>query len=129
MERHRKMDAAGCSRSRALIVVIFLACPLYLAAQSAPSKSQLNQRAQQLLAQQRWKELVEILQPIHPRSADLNFYYGTALAQLGRWQEAQDAFESGAHQQPRDKRFPLELAGVEFKQRRYPKAAVYLRRA
>ena len=84
MERHWKMDAAGRSRRRALIVVIFLACPLSLAAQSAPSKSQLNELAQQLLAQQRWQELVEILQPIHPRSADLNFYYGTALAQLGR---------------------------------------------
>ena len=129
MERHWKMDAAGRSRRRALIVVIFLACPLSLAAQSAPSKSQLNELAQQLLAQQRWQELVEILQPIHPRSADLNFYYGTALAQLGRWQEAHDAFESGARQQPQDKRFPSELAGVEFKQKRYPQAAVYLRRA
>src|SRR5437763_6120482 len=129
MERHWKMDAAGRSRRRALIVVICLACPLSLAAQSAPSKSQLNELAQQLLAQQRWQELVEILQPIHPRSAALNFYYGTALAQLGRWQEAHDAFESGARQQPQDKRFPSELAGGEFKQKRYPQAAVYLRRA
>src|SRR5919109_1614310 len=117
MERHRKMDAAGRSRRCALIFFILL-CPPYLAAQDISQSP--NQRAQRLLAQQRWQELVEILQPIHPRSADLNFYYGTALAQLGRWQEAHDAFESGAHQQPRDKKFPLELAGVEFKQKRYP---------
>src|SRR5690606_27810457 len=32
-------------------------------------------------------------------------------------------------QQPMDKRFPLELAGVEFKQKRYERAAEWLRRA
>ena len=122
------MDAAGPSRKRRALIV-FLFCPLYLAAQTSSSNAQLVERSQQLLNEQRWQELVEILQPVQPRSADLDFYYGTALAQLGRWQEAHDAFESGVRQQPRDKRFPLELAGVEFKQKHYPKAALYLRRA
>src|SRR5438128_8041026 len=129
MERHRKMDAAGPSRKRRALIV-FLFCPLYLAAQTSPSDAQFIERgAHQLLTERRWQDLVEILQPVRPRSADLDFYYGTALAQLGRWQEAHDAFESGARQQPGDKRFPLELAGVEFKQKHYPKAAHYLRRA
>ena len=128
MERHWKMDVAGPSRKRRALIV-FLFCPLYLAAQTSSSNAQLVERSQQLLNEQRWQELVEILQPVQPRSADLDFYYGTALAQLGRWQEAHDAFECGVRQQPRDKRFPLELAGVEFKQKHYPKAAHYLRRA
>src|SRR5437899_3171706 len=128
MERNWKMDVAGPSRKRRALIV-FLFCPLYLAAQTSSSNAQLVERSQQLLNEQRWQELVEILQPVQPRSADLDFYYGTALAQLGRWQEAHDAFESGVRQQPRDKRFPLELAGVEFKQKHYPQAALYLRHA
>src|SRR2546422_1004155 len=113
MERHRKMDVAGPSRKRRTLIA-FLFFPLYLAAQTSPSNAQFVERIQQLVAQQRWQELVEILQPVHPRSADLDFYYGTALAKLGRWQEAHDAFESGARLQPQDNRFPLELAGGEF---------------
>src|SRR5205809_7861856 len=128
MERHRKMDVAGPSRKRRTLIA-FLFFPLYLAAQTSPSNAQFVERSQQLLNEQRWQELVEILQPVQPRSADLDFYYGTGLAQLGRWQEAHDAFECGVRQQPRDKRFPLELAGVEFKQKHYPKAVHYLRRA
>ncbi len=119
------MDVAGPSRKRRALIV-FLFCPLYLAAQTSSSNAQLVERSQQLLNEQRWQELVEILQPVQPRSADLDFY---ALAKLGRWQEAHDAFESGARLQPQDNRFPLELAGVEFKQKHYPQAAHYLRRA
>ena len=62
-------------------------------------------------------------------STDLDFYYGTALAHLQRWQDAHDAFAAGARKRPEEKRFPLELAGVEFKQKRYARAAAYLRRA
>ncbi|MCI0389304.1 MAG: tetratricopeptide repeat protein [Acidobacteria bacterium] len=63
------------------------------------------------------------------RTADLNYYYGTALARLERWDEARRAFQYGLSQQPSDKRFSLELAGVAFKQRNYAEAADYLRRA
>src|SRR2546430_1848536 len=128
MECHRKMDAAGPSRKRRALIV-FLLCPLYLTAQTYSSNAQFIEHAHQLLNEQRWQEVVEILQSAHPRSADLDFYYGTALAKLGRWQEAHDAFESGARLQPQDNRFPLELAGVEFKQKHYPQAALYLRHA
>src|SRR5437764_1490258 len=128
MERHRKMDVAGPSRKRRTLIA-FLFFPLYLAAQTPPSNAQFIEHAHQLLNEQRWQEVVEILQSAHPRSADLDFYYGTALAKLGRWQEAHDAFESGARLQPQDNRFPLELAGVEFKQKHYPQAALYLRHA
>src|SRR5207247_11424279 len=83
MECHRKMDAAGPSRKRRALIV-FLLCPLYLTAQTSSSNAQFIEHAHQLLNEQRWQELVEILQPVQPRSADLDFYYGTALAQLGR---------------------------------------------
>src|SRR5204862_7399323 len=106
MECHRKMDAAGPSRKRRALIV-FLLCPLYLTAQTSSSNAQFIEHAHQLLNEQRWQELVEILQPVQPRSGDLDVYYGTALAQLGSWTEAQDAFDCGLRQQPRDHRVEI----------------------
>ena len=75
------------------------------------------------------RKLITLAESAHSPSADFDFYYGTALAQVGRLGDAQRAFAAGARLQPRDKRFPLELAGVAFKQKQYPVAARYLRRA
>jgi len=87
----------------------------------------ITSTAKQLFDEARWQELVTLLQSPHPPSADLDFYYGTALAHLQRWPEAHAAFESGRRQASADKRFPSELAGVEFKQKQYSRAAGYLR--
>jgi len=59
----------------------------------------------------------------------LNFYYGTALAHLERWHEAEKAFESGFRLAPNDPRFLIELAGVAFKQQQYSLAARRVRQA
>src|SRR5207244_11350325 len=98
-------------------------------AQNNLCNGQLADRAKQLFAEQRWQEIVSLGEADPHPSADFAFYYGTALAQLGRLREAEDAFAAGARLQPDDKRFPLEMAGVAFKQKRYPHAACYLRRA
>ncbi len=52
-----------------------------------------------------------------------------ALARATRWLEAQQALEAGERQAPLDKRFPLELAGIAFKQRDLPAARRHLDRA
>jgi tetratricopeptide (TPR) repeat protein len=98
-------------------------------AQTGSSGNQLVDRARQLFAEQRWQEIVSLGESIKNPSADLNFYCGSALAQLGRWEDARQAFAAGARLQPGDKRFPLELAGVAFKQKRYTQATRFLRRA
>lgn len=61
-------------------------------------------------------------------NAELNYYYGGAAAQLGRWDEARTAFLAGLHLQPNDERFAIELGGVAFRQKRYSEAASWLRR-
>jgi tetratricopeptide (TPR) repeat protein len=132
MERGRKMDAAGIASNPtsliSIVVFVFLFNAVLLA--NAPtSDSSLINRARQLFAEQRWMEVVGLAQSVSLPSSELDFYYGAALAQLGRWSDAQRAFAAGARLQPGDKRFPLELAGVAFKQRRYPLAVRYLRRA
>ena len=62
------------------------------------------------------------------RAPDSDYYLGMALAQLGRFDEARRVFLAGRRQWPGDARFPIELGGVAFKQRRYVQAARWLRR-
>ena len=52
-----------------------------------------------------------------------------ALAHLGRLADAHRFLLAGAQQCPRQKRFPEELAGVAFEQKRNPEAARFLLRA
>jgi hypothetical protein len=132
MERGRKMDSAGtASNPAALIVVVLFVFLLSFAtvASAQTSDAQLLDRATRLSVEQRWQEIVSLVEPVAQPSADLDFYYGTALAQLGRWDDAGRAFAAGERLEPRDQRFPLELAGVAFKQKRYPVAVRHLRRA
>jgi Tetratricopeptide repeat len=124
------MDTARASSSQ--ISLIPLAAFIMLCASVAgaqTSATSVADQAKKAFDEQRWQEVVRLVQSGSNPSADLDFYYGTALAQLGRWDEAQGAFSSGARLRPDDKRFPLELAGVAFKQKRYNAAARHLRRA
>jgi tetratricopeptide (TPR) repeat protein len=131
MERCGQMDSAGPSSTAhplkriAAVIVLLAGCALPTFAQTIP----VIEQAKQLLSAERWQELAILLQSGHEPSADLDFYYGTALAHLGRWPEARAAFEAGRRLQPQDKRFPIELAGVAFKQKQYLEASSYLRRA
>ena len=81
----------------------------------------------QLFDQARWPEVVSAVEKIPTRSADLDYYYGSALAQLGEWDQARNAFLIGRRLAPNDKRFPIELAGVAFRQKDYPLAVHCLR--
>ena len=136
LERGRQLDAAGSSSTRrslipnALLLLLLLLSYAGLSlAQTGSSSDQLVDRARQLFAEQRWQEIVSLGESAKNPSADLDFYYGSALAQLGRWEDARQAFAAGARLQPGDKRFPLELAGVAFKQKQYTQATRFLRRA
>jgi tetratricopeptide (TPR) repeat protein len=126
------MDTAGASSSPISLIsaaafLLFFSVATLAGAQT--SGTSIVDQARKLSDEQRWQEVVRLVQSASNPSADLDFYYGTALAQLGRWDDAGRAFESGTRLQPGDKRFPLELAGVAFKQKRYALAARHLRRA
>ena len=62
-------------------------------------------------------------------SADFDFYYGSALAQLGRLADAQRAFAAGAGCSRRTSDFRWSWRALLSKQKHYPQAARYLRRA
>ncbi len=52
-----------------------------------------------------------------------------ALARLGRFEEARAALTSGERKDPRDKRFPIELAGLAYQRKDLPAAQTHLKRA
>lgn len=111
------------------ICICICICTVPAGAQTGSSPIQPVDQAKQLYEAQRWQEIVSLAESAQNSSADLDFYYGTALAQLGRLEDAQRAFIDGARLQSQDKRFSLELGGVAFKLRRYPQAVHHLRRA
>lgn len=97
--------------------------------QGNPHAASDELKIHRLLDQHNWPELVRQLKPLRVRSSDFNFDYGIGLAHLGDWQAAQTALLAGERQCPKQKRFPIELAGVAFQQKKYPAAAEWLRKA
>lgn len=107
---------------------------LILTVLSLPLRAQTSDpdelaRIKQLAAEERWQEIVRIAEADPAPTANLNYYHGLALARLERWGDAEKAFERGRAQMPRDKRFPIELAGIRFRQKKYEDAADHLHRA
>jgi len=85
--------------------------------------------AQQLFQEERWQQLADLAHGAPSRSAEFDYELGMALAHLERWEEARVALLEGSRLAPGDKRFPIELAGVAFKQKREGESIVYLHRA
>jgi len=132
MEGHRSLDAARRPHHElSLMRIVFVASALFLCscATFAQTHSPSDQQLQQLAAQHRWNDIVSILEPIAPRSANMNYYLGIALAELGRLTQAQAALEAGRRIAPADSRFPTELAGIAFKQKNDPRTVRRLRQA
>ncbi len=127
-DRWSRAPRAFKSPTLRVLALVFASC-LRLFAQTSSAAAPSADEVKHLAAEQRWEELARLLGPLSSRSADLDFYYGTALARLERWREAENAFQAGLRLAPRDPRFLIELAGVEFRQKHYPQAARRLRRA
>jgi tetratricopeptide (TPR) repeat protein len=111
------------------IVIVLLCGCLSMTAETGQVEPSSAQEVQKLAAGQRWDEIARRLEPMPSRSADMDYYYGTALARLERWSEAESAFQTGFRLAPADPRFPIELAGLAFRQKNYSQAAKRLRQA
>jgi tetratricopeptide (TPR) repeat protein len=102
---------------------------LHLSAQIAPSQSPPDLELRQLAARQQWSNIVLLLQHSTPRTANIDYYLGIALAHLGRFAEAQNALEAGRRLAPNDPRFPTELAGIAFREKNDSQTIRRLRQA
>jgi len=95
----------------------------------APSSVDLTVRAKSLVELQRWDEVVQMLAGSHLDLPELCYYFGIAQARLQNWAEARAAFERGRSRWPSDKRFPLELAGLAYRQKDFPRSKALLKEA
>ena len=64
-----------------------------------------------------WDEAARLAQGPADQSSELDFLCGLAFARLEEWEKAKRALDAGARKSPRDSRFPVELAGVAYKQK------------
>src|SRR5919201_479698 len=130
MEGRGQLDAAGSAAASSPLIracaLLFVSCCAFLPMRA--QSPELIATARKLAEEQHWAEILRLVEQSPERSADLNYYYGIALSQLGRLEDAGAALLSGQQLAPADKRFPSELAGVEFKQKHYSQAAKWLHR-
>jgi len=82
--------------------------------------------AEKLYRDERWADVVAMWRASANPPASLDFYAGMSLAHLARPDEARQALEAGRRKNPRDKRFPIELAGLAFKRKDYSAAKALL---
>jgi len=76
-----------------------------------------------------WADAIRVVSEANTLSTDLYLYQGLALARLGRLHEAESVFLHARRIYPDDRRFPLELAGVAYRNADNAAAKKYLREA
>jgi hypothetical protein len=132
MESRRQLDPAGGARirPRGIFALIFLTLGFVSWLGAADGLPQFDKIAaiRQAFDEKRWQLVVEQAQALSGQSAEADYYYGVALAQLGRLDEARTALLRGQRFRPQEERFAIELSGVAFKQKRYSEAGRWLRR-
>ena len=128
------MDIAGSTPGKwtTICSVVLLLWLCFLSAQGVaqtPPLADNTGNIKRLFDAGHWDSVVrEVETTSLPRGGEIDFYYGIALANLGRWDEARTAFLAGRRLRPEDERFPIELGGIAFKQKRYSEAARWLRK-
>jgi tetratricopeptide (TPR) repeat protein len=114
------------------VIALLLVLLLSASALAAPAPQSANAGVadvRRLYAEQRWEQVVRVAEQTSDRPAELDFYYGLALARLNRLEDAERVFRAGRMKAPRDKRFPVELAGLAFRRKDYGPAKSYLHHA
>lgn len=106
-----------------------LALTPQLAAQNSSVEQDVVARARQLAEAEKWRELLAQFPESRDAPAELDFYRGLALAHTGELHQARRALRRGAAKAPRDKRFPIETAGVAYQQKQFGAAKSELHRA
>jgi hypothetical protein len=99
------------------------------AAQGNPSDAARLAAAQKAFDSGNWREAAQLAQGAEGQSPELDFLRGLALARQQQWNESRQAFAAGHLKNPKDPRFLVELAGVDYKQNDFSMAKRNLRAA
>ncbi len=127
----QQLDASGRARIRKLICLslFFVAAVCSAAAQEIPSDADRLGAVQKAFDAGRWQDAANLAQGPVGQSSDFDFVRGLALARLQQWNEARLTFEAGHAKAPRQARFLVELAGVNYKEKDFSSAKRHLRAA
>jgi len=119
MAAKRQLDAAGGPRKGRVKRFLLFFCVLPAigyAQEGTPDKARLT-AAQNAYNVGNWREAAQLSTGPADQSVEFDFLRGLALSRMEEWDEAKSAFEAGARKSPRDSRFPVELAGIAYKQK------------
>ena len=130
MESCAQLDSAGgAAEGRLILLLLLLFVPGPAPSQTTRAPADQIAELKKLYDAGRWSDVVQAVPESSDEPADLELYRGLALAQLQRWEEARKAFEAGLVRNPRDARFLVELAGIDYRENRLSRAKKELRRA
>jgi Tetratricopeptide repeat len=147
--RHAELDAARSAEAEPVILALLVLSvvtggPLPLQPASPSTAQRLKQQEspqggpidscrisqiRKLYQEEKWEEVLQAAPENPGASPEIDLYRALALAKLQRWNEARAALEAGARKSPKNERFPVELAGVAYKQKDFRVAERELRRA
>ena len=124
MAGRRQLDAPRGARIATVISLLglLLALSASLRAQDFASETARLAAAQAAFNAGEWDEAANFARGPAEQSADLDLVEGLALARLQLWKDARAALEAGHRKAPNDPRFPMELAGVAYKQNDFGRA-------
>lgn len=125
----KKLDAAGrARRSQVIALLFFLIPPVPGALPSDNSVQKEILAVKALYDAKQWDEVIAATEHAPVTPADFALYRGLALAQLERWDEAQNVFAASLARNPGDPRIMTELAGLAYRRKHFTQAKGYLRR-
>ncbi len=86
-------------------------------------------RIRALYDEGRWAEAAALASRVPAPSASILLYEGLSLARLDQLARASALFQQAGRMFPRDKRFPLESAGIAYREKNFKRAKLLLHRA
>lgn len=89
----------------------------------------MEARIRALYDEGRWAEAAALASRVPAPSASILLYEGLALARLDQLARASALFEQAGRMFPRDKRFPVESAGIAYREKNFKRAKLLLHRA
>jgi len=128
MERHAELGSPGGAPIQPLTALFVLLLTMSVSyAQTHPDAAQTAE-VKRLYEAGRYGDVLLAVPP-GPNTPDLELYRGLSQAQLHQYAEAEQTLRSASESYPRDARFPTELGGIAYREKQYPAATAYLRRA
>lgn len=135
MEGRSQLDASRSAGSCKLVALLAVTAALLCGASALaqgpaePADAARLAAARAAFNAEKWEETARLAQGPATESFEFDLLAGLAYARLQRWKEAREALEAGRRKAPRDSRFPVELAGVAYKEHDFETAKTELRAA